>query len=269
MNDSAYGFANIAPIPLATLATQVPAAFSDHAAEHTSANYVFISTRQLVTALLEAGFVATHARQGRAQRTECGAFARHMLCFQMHHHVVSLVDAIPQIVLINSHDGRCSYQLRAGLYRPVCTNGLLTRVGDFGLIHVPHRGNVVANVVEAALAITRDFSRVGEVVEQMHRTSLTFDERLAFARQALAVRYPADRHQPFTADALLSCRRLADDANDLWHVFNVVQENLLRGGINGRSATGRGTRSRAIQAIREDVRINNELWQLALSLIRP
>src|SRR5205814_1568199 len=193
-----------------------------------------------------------------------GAFARHMLHFQPQRESVTLIDAIPQIVLINSHDGRCSYQLRAGLYRPVCTNGLLTRLGDFGLIHVPHRGNVVANVVEAALAIMRDFSRVGEVVEQMHRTPLPFDERVGFAEQALAIRYPVHEHRPFEAHALLTCKRAADDAPDLWHVFNTIQENLVKGGIAGRSANGRNTRSRAIQAIREDVRINNELWQLAM-----
>lgn len=269
MDDFAHGSAHVNPISLDALVSQVPAAFSEHAAQHTSPNYVFISTKELVSALLDAGFFATHARQARSRRDSTGAFARHMLCFQPRREVVTLVDAIPQIVLINSHDGCCSYQLRAGLYRPVCTNGLLTRVGDFGLIHVPHRGNVVRNVVDAALAITRDFSRVGEVVEQMHRTTLSFDERLGFAEQALVIRFPEGQHRPFPAEGLLAHRRSADDAPDLWHVFNVVQENLLRGGIAGMSAGGRATRTRGIRAIRQDVKINNDLWQLALSLIKP
>lgn len=63
-------------------------------------------------------------------------------------------------------------------------------------------------------------------------------------------------------------RRPIDDGNDLWRVFNVVQENVMRGGITGRSAKGRASRSRAIRAIREDVRINNDLWQLAVTMIR-
>jgi hypothetical protein len=41
----------------------------------------------------------------------------------------------------------------------------------------------------------------------------------------------------------------------------------MRGGLAGRSATGRNMRTRTIEAIREDVRINNSLWQLAVSLI--
>ena len=49
------------------------------------------------------------------------------------------------------------------------------------------------------------------------------DERVALAEQALAIRYPADEHRPFPAQALLTCRRPADDAPNLWHVFNSVQ----------------------------------------------
>ncbi|HEV2269973.1 MAG TPA: hypothetical protein VGR92_10970, partial [Steroidobacteraceae bacterium] len=46
----------------------------------------------------------------------------------------------------------------------------------------------------------------------------------------------------------------------LWRTFNVVQENVLRGGIVRRTASGRLMRTRAIQAIREDVRLNAGLW---------
>lgn len=263
-----YSSAFSRPIDLEQLAAQVPAAFSDGPAEHTSSNYVFISTKELVSALLDAGFIATQARQAGVRGDIGAAYARHMLRFQPQRQSVTLLDAIPQIVLINSHDGRSAYQLRAGLYRPVCTNGLLARLGDFGLIHVPHRGNVVQNVIDAALAITRDFSRVGEVIEQMHQTHLSYDERMDFAQRALAVRYPGEQHRPFEPDALLNVRRPIDDGNDLWRVFNVVQENVMRGGIAGRSAKGRASRSRAIRAIREDVRINNDLWQLAVAMIR-
>lgn len=256
------------PIGIAQLVSRVPAAFSDGPAGHTSSNYVFISTKQLVSSLLDAGFIATQARQAGVRGPIGAAYARHMLHFQPQRQSVTLLDAIPQIVLINSHDGRSAYQLRAGLYRPICTNGLLTRLGDFGLIHVPHRGNVVQNVIDAALTITRDFSRVGEVIERMHHTELSFDERMDFAQRALAVRYPGEQHRPFEAAALLDVRRPIDEGNDLWRIFNVVQENVMRGGIAGRSATGRASRSRAIRAIREDVRINNDLWQLAVAMIR-
>jgi sporulation protein YlmC with PRC-barrel domain len=66
---------------------------------------------------------------------------------------------------------------------------------------------------------------------------------------------------------LLAPRRAADVGNDLWRTLNVVQENVLHGGIPRRTASNRLVRTRAITAIREDVRINSGLWDLALSLV--
>ena len=70
--------------------------------------------------------------------------------------------SIPEIVLVNAHDGTSAYQLRAGLFRPLCTNGLIARIGDFGFISVPHRASVVADVVEGALRLTAQFQALGE-----------------------------------------------------------------------------------------------------------
>lgn len=263
-----FAFASTHAIDLECLQRQAPAVFADHPYESTTGSYVFISTREVVTALLDAGFVMTKACQAGVRRAERTAYARHMLRFQHPRESIVLDDAIPQIVLINSHDGSCSYQLRAGLYRPVCSNGLLARIGDFGFVHVPHRGNVVQNVVDGALGMVRDFGRVGSVVERMRALQLPLEQRLGFANDALAVRYPHGAHQPIMAEQVLSPRREGDGGTDLWRVFNVVQENLLRGGIAGTSVRLRATRTRAIRAISEDVRINNQLWQLATALLR-
>ncbi|MBT2304028.1 DUF932 domain-containing protein [Variovorax paradoxus] len=259
-------FAFAASMSLERLAERVPAAFAEHAAESTGPRYVFISTREIVSALMDAGFAPTHATQTAARHANA-AYARHLLRFQPVVETVSLRDALPQIVLINSHDGRSAYQLRAGLFRPVCTNGLMTPIGDFGLVHVSHRGNVVRNVVEAALQITGEFSRVGDAIECMSETTLSQGERLAFAEAALALRYAGRDDKPVQPAQLLETRRIADVGDDVWRTFNAVQENVMRGGLCGRSALGRAVRTRGIRAIREDVRINTGLWKLALQRI--
>jgi hypothetical protein len=62
---------------------------------------------------------------------------------------------------------------------------------------------------------------------------------------------------------LLICCRADDLGNDLWSVLNKVQENLLQGGLRRIATSGRRTRTRRITSIREDVRINSRLWDLA------
>lgn len=265
-----YSNATARALTTEALIQAVPAAFAQTPdAARTSRHYTFISTAQVVQALLDAGFEATRAQQTKARNDSSMHYSKHMLRFSHTRDSLTLVDAIPEIVLINSHDGTSSYTLRAGLYRPVCTNGLLAQIGDFGVIHVPHRGNVVANVVEGALAITRRFADIGAVVEQMNRTQLDDRQRWDFAAQALSVRYHSiDHPAPITADQMLLPRRPQDFGNSLWQTYNVVQENALRGGIQGRNANNRVTRTRGIRAIREDVRINTELWQLAMTMLR-
>lgn len=247
----------------------VPAAFAEAPdSTRTTAHYTFISTAEVVQALQDAGFVAAHARQTGVRRSASAAHARHLIRFTHTREAVTLVDAIPQLVLINSHDGSSAYTLHAGLYRPICTNGLITPLGDFGLIHVAHRGNVVAEVVAGALNIARGFAGVAATVAQMHTKLLVEQQRWELAAFALALRYPrAEQHKPLTPDQLLLPRRTADFGNTLWQTFNVIQENTLQGGIVGKSASGRSTRSRSIRAIREDVRINSQLWQRAMALL--
>ena len=144
---------------------------------------------------------------------------------------------------------------------------MLTAIGDFGLIHVSHRRNVVANVVEAAQRIVRGFGQVGGAVEQMRATQLTDTQQLDFAREALALRFPDTAEPPLLPAQLLERRRMADVGDDVWRTFNAVQESVLGGGLRGRIATGRAMRTRGIRAIRESVRLNTGLWKLALRRI--
>ena len=60
-------------------------------------------------------------------------------------------------------------------------------------------------------------------------------------------------------------RRPEDAGRDLWRTLNVVQEGILRGGLTRQTANDRRVRSRPITAIREDVRLNLALWDLAMA----
>lgn len=249
------------------LQKSVPAAFASSASPVTSDSYVFIDTSQLVEALRDHGFHPTLARQTNTRSAD-PRFAKHMVRFRHLRESVTLVDAVPELILINAHDGTSAYVLSAGLYRPICENGMMTCLGDFDFIRVPHRGNVVANVVDGAIRISQRFEDLGRAVEQMARRELSLLERQHFAEQAMRVRYRDAQHLPYRPDALLHVQRTQHMGNDLWHVYNVVQERLTRGGVVSHSPTGRLSRTRPIRAIREDVRINTALWQVAMQMIR-
>jgi hypothetical protein len=264
----AIGSGDRSELSLDYLRRRAPAAFASHRFERTGDNYVFISTHDLVRALMDAGFHPTDARQRRSRGERLG-YARHMIRFRQVGEDLRVVDCMPEIILINSHDATSAYQLRGGLYRFVCCNGLILSLAEFGMIRVPHRGDVIASVVEGAQQISRHLAGIGQVIERMARTELEQQAQVGFAQRALELRFRGKAHFPFDAGRLLEARREADQGKDLWTVYNRVQENVICGGIAGRTAIGRRTSSRRITSIDEDIRINVALWQEAMALIRP
>jgi hypothetical protein len=66
-------------------------------------------------------------------------------------------------------------------------------------------------------------------------------------------------------EALLVPRREEDKKETLWATFNVVQENLTKGGVEGNKETKKGKKrkTRGLTNINRDLAVNQELWRLA------
>jgi hypothetical protein len=190
-----------------------------------------------------------------------------MLRLRRRFETIELKDAVPEIVFLNSHDGTSAYQLRMGLFRVVCTNGLIVSRGAFPAYCVSHRGEVVEEVVTGALKMSEEFDRLAAQVERMEQRRLMKDEQLRFAEAALTIRFPDPAERGMHSSQLLNCRRVQDLGDDLWTVLNRVQEGLLRGGLSRRSVSGRLTRTRRISSIKEDVRVNGRLWDLGAEVL--
>lgn len=254
-----------------TLKFNAPAALSlTRHPLRTSSRYTLIHTAEAVRCLEQEGFELMGARQARGRTSEAAASGRHMLCFRLPQDLArprEVNDLIPQVVLVNAHDGTSAYWLRAGIYRLACKNGLLVPLGDFGLIHIPHRGAVLEQVTSGALAIARSFARIDETIDRMKALHLTPEQRQGFAALALRARW-ADAPPPVPASRLLQPRRSEDTDGSLWVTYNMIQEHVISGGLAGRSRNGRQVNTRAVREIRRSVDLNSRLWTHALSLLR-
>lgn len=262
--ENAFG----ATLSIEELRRRTPAVFAGNASSRTKPTYRFINTAAVLEALLEAGFEPSAAQQTRSRAGADPAYARHMIRLRSVRERITLVDCIPEICLINAHDGTSAYQLLAGLYRPLCTNGLLCRMGDFAIIRIPHRANIIADVVAGALKITAQFERIGTQVSAMAQRLLSEREQVEFARVAYEIRWArVDSRPEFLPAKMLEARRDADAGASLWHTFNRLQESALTGGILYHTRAQRLVRTRRIRNIREHVRINTALWQAAVRIL--
>jgi len=129
-------------------------------------------------------------------------------------------------------------------------------------IRVRHKGNIIHNVIDAAYTIVDDFETVTESIDNMKSTLLLPEEQEIFATAALSLKYD-ENEAPITPNQLLGTRRIADRNPDVWSNFNRIQENLLRGGLRGRTANGSRTTTREVKSIDNNVKLNKALWILA------
>jgi hypothetical protein len=253
------------PLSRGDLQEKSPAALSTAPDPRTSPTYAFLSTQQIVNALRDVGFIPFSAAQATCRRTS-PQFARHVIRFRRRYEKVTLRDCIPEIICLNAHDGRTALQFRIALFRPICTNGLVVSDETLPAWKVPHRRNVLDAAIAAVIAQSEQFAAIGQWVERMERTALEETQRLQFASEALALRFPRDRHQRMPPSRLLEARRIEDTGNDLWHVYNVVQENVIKGDLEGRTASNKAMHSRPIRSIQRDVALNTALWNMATAL---
>lgn len=154
----------------------------------------------------------------------------------------------------------------AGLYRQVCTNGMIAGK-NYNEVRVRHQGDIIGNVIEGTYQVIESSHRMLDVVEQMEGTQLTNEKLLDFAEQAHALRFREDDNLVIEAKTLLTPRRREDTKRDLFSVLNVIQENLIKGGLPGYKLDERGcrlrARSRQIKAIDQNIKINRDLWSIA------
>jgi hypothetical protein len=245
---------------------RAPAVFAMRADDSLSSKYTFIPTERVLSGLMSAGFVPVDARQARTLRAS-PLHAQHAVRLRRRYETICLRDSCPEVLFLNSHDGRGAYQLRMSLYRAVCCNGLIVSRGAFPAICVAHRGNVVDDVVAGALQISERFDSLAAQVERMEVRRMPKEEQLTFAERALALKYPDLASSGMVPAQLLTIRRAQDIADDLYTVLNRCQENLLRGGLSRRSSSGRLTKTRRVTSIRRDVALNSQLWDLASEVL--
>ncbi|PHI30134.1 DUF932 domain-containing protein [Budvicia aquatica] len=247
------------PLTNDELARHVPSIFSEEKHNSRSARYTYIPTITLLDNLRKEGFQPFFACQTRVRNLDKQDHTKHLIRLRREDQILG--KEVPEIILLNSHDGSSSYQMLPGFFRAICTNGLVC--GDtFGEVRVPHLGPVVDRVIEGAYEVLGIFDRVEEQREAMQGITLSRSAQQAFAHAALTYRY-GEEYQPVTEEQILMPRRWEDKKDDLWTIFQRTQENLIKGGLSGRTAKGKRARTRAINGIDGDIKLNRALWVMA------
>lgn len=257
--------ARTAPLTDDEIRRVAPSVFADQAHDSRSSRYAYIPTSTILQGLRAEGFEVFSARQARTRHEDRTEHTKHLLRLRHASQVGALAkvgESVPEILLLNSHDGTSSYQMMGGVFRFICANGMVVPDGVCQTVKVAHTGQVQHKVTEGAFEVLDGLTRVIEHRDEMRALTLSDGEQRIFAEAAAQLRFDTET-APVTPDQVNRPRRMDDRAPDLWSTFNRVQENVIRGGLRGRSANGARQSTRAVTGIDQDVKLNRALWTLA------
>lgn len=231
---------------------------AEHGASTVSERYGFISTRTLLDNLANEGFHPRNVQVARVNSDDRRGYQRHLVRLQHGDLMkpIAVGEVVPEIVLMNSHDARSSCRMMLGLFRKICSNGMVVEEASIGHRFI-HRDITIARVNEAALELTRQVPLLVERVGAMKARRMSATEAARFVRGAAQLRWEDKKQAQEAAINLARPRRSEDGQDTLWQVFNRVQENIITG--------ARGIRR--VTSIKSNVSVNQGLWSLAASYL--
>jgi hypothetical protein len=251
---------------------RAPAAFSTTKAERLSDRYISLNTSDVLPIMADYGYLPTQAAQKRSRKAST-EHAAHMLAFSKTTDiVVEAGDIRPEIILYNSHDGTGSVKLFAGVFRFICSNGIVAGDGFQSRIYHSKALNGFEEMLRNTVATLPDL--MGRI-DKMRGVSLSVGQAHDMAIAGVATRWDDYTGQTRGAYAVaqtvkdvMNVRRNGDEGYDAFTVFNRIQEGVIRGNAMIRSITeqrpeGVMRKARPVNSIKEAVRINTELWNIA------
>ena len=230
--------------------------------------YVHVPTTQVIEDIQKLGWNPIEACQVNARKRK--GYQRHMIKFVNPDFIVEGRDEYPELLLSNSHDGTTSFTLDVGIFRLVCSNGMVIKTQDFGSMKVRHYGYDFEAIKSAVTELMQSIPGYLKQVEEMKQQKLEKDQMLDFARKAAMLRFAKTNEESIEkivdlTDFLESTRK-EDEGDGLWEVFNRVQEKVVNGKFQ--YAFGKKERkARPVKGFKQQVKLNQDLWELASSYV--
>jgi len=243
--------------------------FTDTASPNVSSKFTHIPTHKVIEDMSQLGWGVVDAKQVKARKGQ--GFQKHLVVFRNPDVVINGADGdtvFPQILLTNSNDGKNAFTFTAGLFRLVCENGLVISTQEFENVKIRHMGYTFEELQTQIRAMVEQLPLTVESMNKMKAVELDETSIVEFAEKALATRFKEEELENIKVDLdkLLEPTRPEDKGNDLWSVFNVLQEKILEGDFQYMAGT-KIRKARKVKNFKQDIEINQKLFAVAAEFI--
>ena len=254
-----------------------PSIFTKKGSDKTSSKYTHIPTDRVIKDLELLGWGVVDAKEVNARQDK--GYQKHLVVFRNPDVSINKkstnVDGevfedivFPQILVTNSHDGKNSFKFQAGLYRMVCENGLVIadqQFEDYTIRHMGYDFEALQGVIKDMIS---NLDLTVESMNKMRKIELDENQQFEFAKKLLDIRVEGtdNLYREEQIGDILVPQRKEDFGDDLWSVFNRVQENIVEGNFKYYNAKTLGAerQARPIKNFKQDMDVNKKLFSAAL-----
>lgn len=165
-------------------------------------------------------------------------------------------EGISNLYITNSCSGNKAMNIDLGMYRQVCSNGLISFSGErVGSISHNDKGQRKYEIVMSE--INKHASKAIDSFIKFKQKELTSAQIQKLTRDALRLRFK--NISDINHSQLNVAHRTEDEGNQLWNVYNRIQENLIKPNMlvdaNGRLISG-------VSNVKQDLEVNKQLFSL-------
>ena len=259
------------------LQKQCPMAFKELPTNpNVSGRYVQANTSTVIDDLAKLGWYPVQAKQCRNKKNSSGIRSFHMIAFQNPNIKItktnddgsSVVDTYPRIILTNSHDGFNSFKFMLGLFRLVCSNGLVVcdnQMVNMSIRHMNYTFEELRMIVKNAI---EEVPNIVNTMNEMRNIQLTDEQKQELATEVIKIRKGIEENETYEVEQdvvedILTPVREEDKSNDLWTIFNICQEKMIKGGFFNKTNKNKLRKVKSITSIKKDMEYNQRLWLTA------
>lgn len=258
---------------------QAPVIFAGGPTREVSERYVYADTPTIISDMDKLGWKVRQVGQRKA-RKEDTTFSPHFVRFANPDYRIKGNGgdySFPEVVMKNRYDGLGAVEFMAGIFRLVCSNGMVISTQSFGEMKLNHRGYSFEEMRKLVGDRVVSIEEQVAVMNAMKDTTLMKEQQRELAMQGLLIRGQVSKKEEgkfrgkvdlLTLDEILTPERNEDKGNDLWNTFNVVQEKMVNGGFHTQLGLNTKVRKvRAIKSFEQDLTLNKQLFSAATELI--
>lgn len=236
--------------------------------------YETVTLSHFENQLGELGYNLFKVTESRVRNPEFNGFQKHIARFRS---VTQTQDGLfPEIIIVNDHMGRSCVRIMAGLFRVVCTNGLVTGT-TYESINMRHVGNANDRLRETLPLVVANSELMMRHVDAMSKIELTQDKKNQLAQNIINAQLKNVNAKIIgvnlidESQKLLTVQRRDDNKSDLFTVTNIIQENLFQQGIKYQAEhkkdpnTMRHAKTKVVKdGTLYSIRTNQMIWDEAL-----